>query len=339
MPVLGVPCPWGARPQRPHPQNAERRRAWRRAGAAASTTELVTVLRGQPCQSATPATQQTLARGAFSRGETEALEGWGEWERDMGISDCAAALGDATPASCRGQAGDGWWGQRFALGVPGALAGARSPGPWARPSLRAALEATRLCWRWPKAGGGRGGCLLSCWGFQHSPLPAAPGQGRDPRGAGGAWGGSRCQLGSMPATKASQRAQRNEVASVQVPTVALVQKIHPELLAVATAMGWAPRRGGGHDPGAGCARTGQTPVPSVQGGGSSAERRSRALAGTKGSCPGSRCLRPPLMCRDFALGKAGRLPRSSQLDPGIQHPGACCKPPASPGAPKPLGSL
>lgn len=71
----------------------------------------------------------------------------------------------------------------------------------------------------------------------------------------------------------------------------------------------------------------------TRGGGSTVGRRSWALAGTKGSCPGSRCPRLPLMCRDFALGKAGRFPRSSRLEPGIQHPGVPARAPASPRAP------
>lgn len=153
------------------------------------------------------------------------------------------------------ESGRGRWGRRIARGSQVPRRGLGAPWPRARPWLGAASEA-RLCWRWPTAVGGRRGCLARCWGFQQSPLPPPPGRGRDPRGAGGARGGSGCQLGSTPATKAAQRAQRNEVAPVQVPTAALVQKIHPELVAVATAMGWVPRRGGGHDPGPRCAGTG-----------------------------------------------------------------------------------
>lgn len=204
--------------------------------------------------------------GRLRHGWGKPLAGWGEWERDMGISDPAAVHGDSTPVeelpgeppgSCWSQAGDGGGGA-LPWGSQVLWQGLGAPWPWARPSLGAALAATRtrLCWRWPKAVGGQRGCMAPCWGFWQSPLPPPPSQGHDPCGAGGARGGSGCQLGSMPATKAAQRAQRNEVALVQVPTAALVQKIHPELVAVATAMGWVPRRGGGHDPGPRCAGTG-----------------------------------------------------------------------------------
>lgn len=88
--------------------------------------------------------------------------------------------------------------------------------------------------------------MASCWGFQQNP-PHPPAGAVTPRGRGSP-GRKRCQLSSTPATKAAQRARRNEVAPVQVPTAALVQKIHPELVAAATAMGRVPPRGGGATP-------------------------------------------------------------------------------------------
>lgn len=73
--------------------------------------------------------------GRLRHGWGKPLAGWGEWERDMGISDPAAVLGDSTPVEepPRGaprelpESGRGRWGRRVALGVPGALAGAWCP--------------------------------------------------------------------------------------------------------------------------------------------------------------------------------------------------------------------
>lgn len=71
--AVGSIAPVASAPKFRH--KSERRRALRRAGVAASTTELVMLLPGQQPRSATPATRQTLAPGAFSRGETEARMG------------------------------------------------------------------------------------------------------------------------------------------------------------------------------------------------------------------------------------------------------------------------
>lgn len=136
--AVGSVAPVASAPKFRH--KSERRRALRRAGVAASTTELVMLLPGQQPRSATPATRQTLAPGAFSRGETEARMG----KATCRLGRVGMGHGNLRPCCCawrfhpcggapRGaprelpESGRGRWGRHVALGVPGALAGARCP--------------------------------------------------------------------------------------------------------------------------------------------------------------------------------------------------------------------
>lgn len=304
----------------------------RRAGVVASTTVLVVQLPGQQPRSAVLASAANPWPGAGSLlGKLrhrwgKPLFSWRERGWDVGIPDPAAALCCSAPpprevagGQARGSGGGTLpWGPRcFGRGsaAPGAAGAALARGGLGGRSRLASLEPAQ-------SRGERGGERTApCWGSEKNPLPPLPppagattlvGQGESGEEAAASW--ARCRLQRRP-----REPERNEVAPVQVPTAAPVQKIHPELVAVATAMGWVPCRGKGR---------GAQPQTQVcqhgtlaQGGGSTVGRWSWALAGTKGSCPGSRCPRLPLMFRDFALGKAGRFPRSSRLEPNIQHPG------------------
>lgn len=158
--------------------------------------------------------------GRLRHGWGKPLAGWGEWERDMGISDPAAVLGDSTaveeppgepPGSCRSQAGDGGGGA-LPWGSQVLWQGLGAPWPWARPSLGAALAATRtrLCWRWPKAVGGQRGAWPRAGGSGKAPshrLPARAmthaGQGELGEEAAASW--ARCRLQRRPREPSGMR--------------------------------------------------------------------------------------------------------------------------------------
>lgn len=233
----------------------------------------------------------------------------------------------------RGAAGVGRGGRHVALGsqVPWqGLGGPRGCGhsprleqPWLGGRLHlASLEPAQ-------SHGAHGGvCMAPCWGSEQSPLPPAPRPGPRPMQGRGRPGRKRLPAG----LEAGYKGGPESLSGMRWRLSRFPRQ--PRCRKYTRSWWRLPQRwagchaAGGAQPRTQVCRHG-TPV---RGGGSTVGRRSWALAGTKGSCPGSFCPRLPLMCRDFALGKAGRFPRSSQLEPSIQHPGVPARAPASPGA-------
>lgn len=273
-----------------------------------------------------------LARGGFSLGETEAQMGKATFQLGR------AGVGHGHPRPCRctvlqcpPSPGSCWGVRRGAVGaarrpgVPGALAGARRPrGLRAQPSLGAASAAAHAWLRWsrPKAAGTAEGSARPRAGGPRKILshrsPRQPGP--RPLWGRGSLGRKRLPAGLDAGYKGGPESPSGmRWLPSRFPRRPRCRKYTqswwrlPQRWAGCHAVG----KGGGAQPQTQVCQHGTL----AQGGGSTVGRWSWALAGTKGSCPGSRCPRLPLMFRDFALGKAGRFPRSSRLEPNIQHPG------------------
>lgn len=224
--------------------------------------------------------------------------------------------GSFTPGSYG--AGSGAAGAARPPRAPRCFGRARGPrGLRAQPSLGAVLAAAGAwlhqsqpnaagCTGATSSAGARGpmvGVLV-----KSPPAPLPPARGCDPRGAGGGREEAAASWARRRLQRRPRKPERNEVAPGQVPTAAPVKKIHPELVAVAAVTGRVLCHGGGHGRTQVC--TTGTPMWAAKGW--------AVEPGTGGDQRLLPCLLlppPALMCRDFALGKAGRLLSSSRLQP------------------------
>lgn len=290
-------------PARSHPpksgRRSECRRVLQRAGVVASTTVLVMQLPGQQPRSAVLASAANPWPGAGSllgklrHGWGKPLVGWGERGWDAGVPDPAAApccsgmppLWVSPPGELPGS-GEGQWGRRVALGsqvpwqgsaAPGAAGAALAWGSLGGRSHFTSLEPAQ------SHGAHGGGHTAPCWGSERSPLPLSPRLGRQPMRGRGRPGRKRLPAGLDAGYKGGPESlSRMRWHPSRFPRRPRCRKY--------TRSWWRlPQRwagchaAGGAQPQTQVCRRG-TPA---WGGGSTVGWRSWALAGTKGSCPGS----------------------------------------------------
>lgn len=315
----GVPSPVSFTPK--CGRGCKRRRVLQAAGRCLSRcSSRASSLPAPRCRA-----QQTLGPGrelpGGNRGSGgESRDGSGRLALPESTPGCCGCPRQARGASPRGvmEPGAGQRGRRVPPGLPGALAELGDPGGcghsprsgqfWRPLALGFTRASPTLRGAWgPPA---RLGHAAPWWGSWQSPplAPPPPARGCDPRGAGGGREEAAASWARRRLQRRPRKPERNEVAPGQVPTAAPVKKIHPELVAVAAVTGRVLCHGGGHGRTQVC--TTGTPMWAAKGW--------AVELGTGGDQRLLPCLLlppPALMCRDFALGKAGRLLSSSRLQP------------------------